>query len=268
MLRVKQLRVAAAGGKTLAIFMTESSHAGSIRPNAPPVGAMLYVEDGKVIPFAVDDGAGDILRQLILPSEKDWEQRYPWASGRREQIIAFIIAQIRKDLPECKVRIYGEYHVALERVHTKFARGNRRVIKTARTVADINAAAQAGFWPLVKAVKPSRAISHMVAVFQDPENGQIEISGDSRRQFWDWNKVMDYTLYYPYHFPNPFAAYLLPKDLAKGEEVWLEDLIEDVVAIQGNQGYYPRLKEGLAIWNGTDLELQFNPERDAQRWIG
>jgi hypothetical protein len=141
--------------------------------------------------------------------------------------------------------------------------GNRRVIKTGRTVEEINAAARKGLCPLVKPVKPSSDIHRMVAVFQHPETGEIELSGDVRRR-GQGEKVIDYTLYYPYHFPNPFAAYLLPCDLAVGEEVWLEDLIEDVVAVWGNQGYHPRLESGPAVWNGTDFEVV----HQAGHWIG
>lgn len=145
--------------------------------------------------------------------------------------------------------------------------GGRRVIKTARTVEDINAAARQGFKPLVKLVRPGEDIHYMVAVFQDPETGEIELSGD-RRYPSGGRKVVDYMLYYPYHFPNPFAAYLVPRDVTTGEEVWLEDLIEDLVGVYGNQGYQPRLAAAPAVWTGRDFEILFDPDRDAAQWIG
>jgi len=145
--------------------------------------------------------------------------------------------------------------------------GSRRVVKTGRTVEEINAAAKSGMRPLVKPVRPSDKVHDMVAVFQDPETGEVALSGDCRYQPGG-NKVIDYMLYYPYHFPNPFAAYLLPADLAVGEEVWLEDLIEDLVAVFGNQGHHPRLESAPAIWNGDDFEILFEPSRDAEHWIG
>jgi hypothetical protein len=120
---------------------------------------------------------------------------------------------------------------------------------------------------LVKAVRPSKQIHSRFAVFQDPKTGEIAVSGDFRRRP-EGVEVIGYTYRYPYHFENPFAAYLLPHDLMAGEEVWLEDLIEDVVAVWGNQGYQPRLAEAPAIWNGTDFEIQFDPRRDAPQWIG
>lgn len=147
------------------------------------------------------------------------------------------------------------------------APGDRRIVKTARTEEEINSAARQGLWPLVKPVTPSSSIHFMVAVFQDPETGEIELSGDVRYPPRGV-QVVGYTYYYPYHFPNPFAAYLLPKDLRVGEEVWLEDLIEDVLEVFGNQGYHPRLQAAPAVWNGSDLVIQFKSDRDAPRWIG
>lgn len=148
-----------------------------------------------------------------------------------------------------------------------FRKFEQRVVRTGRTLDEINTAARQGFRPLVKAVKPSRDVHFMIAVFQDPDTGEITTSGDLRHD-GDGVKVLDYTYYYPYHFPHPFAAYLVPHDIAVGEVVMLDDLIEDVVAVWGNQGYQPRLVKAEAIWNGSDFDIQFDPVRDAPHWIG
>jgi hypothetical protein len=145
--------------------------------------------------------------------------------------------------------------------------GNRRTIKTGRTVDAINEAARNGFRPLVKPVTPGKHIHNMVGVFQDPASGQIAAIADSRGRS-EGLLVIPWTHYYPYSFPNPFAAYLLPSDLGIWEEVWLEDLIEDLVAVWGNQGDHPRLPAAGAIWNGKDFEILFDPRRDAEYWIG
>ena len=142
-----------------------------------------------------------------------------------------------------------------------------KVIKTGRTEKAINKAAKAGFFPLVKKVIPSKEIHDMLAVFQDPETGEIEVSGDMR---WrpDGEMVIDYTYFYQYHFPSPFAAYLIPKNLEEGEVVWLDDIIEDIVAVYGNQGYNSRLEKGEATWENGDFKIHFNPETDADVLIG
>lgn len=74
--------------------------------------------------------------------------------------------------------------------------------------------------------------------------------------------------YYPYHFASPFAAYLVPPDLAIGERVWMEDVIEDIVAAWGNQGCRLRLKYCEATWDGKEFIIHFDPKKDAEIWIG
>ncbi len=143
----------------------------------------------------------------------------------------------------------------------------RCVIKTALTMDAINTAARSRFRPLTKAVRAAPDVQGMVAVFQDPETGEIGLSMDVRFG-GHGTKVLDYMAYYPYNFPNPFAAYLVPPDITVEEEVWLEDLIEELVAVCGNQGYRPRLEASAAVWNGSDFEISFDPKRDAEHWIG
>lgn len=149
----------------------------------------------------------------------------------------------------------------------RHAPGRRRIVRTARTEEDINAAARSGLRPLVKPVRPHRDVECRVCVFQNPDTGEIYECNDVRA----WNLAHDLVVhmtYYPYRFPRPFAAYLIPSDLLPGEEVWLDDLIEDVVAIWGNQGWRSRLASGPAIWNGQDFDILFDSERDAEHWIG
>lgn len=144
-----------------------------------------------------------------------------------------------------------------------------RVIKTARTEKAINRAAREGFRPLVKPVIPGEKIHDMVAVFQHKQTGEIRLSGDYRDSAdAGYEMVVPYLYYYPYKFPSPFAAYLVPPDLAAGERVWLEDVIEDIVAVWGNQGYQPRLEHAEATWTGEDFTIHFDPDKDAEVRIG
>ncbi|MCE9610916.1 MAG: hypothetical protein K8R23_12040 [Chthoniobacter sp.] len=145
---------------------------------------------------------------------------------------------------------------------------NLRVVKTARTAQAINAAAKEGFRPLVKAVIPSPDVHCMIAVFQHRETGEVKLSGDCR---WgpgaEYDLVVPYTVYYPYRFPEPFAAYLLTPDLAEGERVWLDDVIKDIVAVYGNQEWHPRLEACEAIWINGDFVIDFDSSK-APRLIG
>ena len=144
-----------------------------------------------------------------------------------------------------------------------------RVIKTARTQEAINEAAKEGFRPLVKPVKPSKKIHNMVAVYQHRETGEIEISGDCRMEYGEeYECVLPFRNYYPYLFPEPFAAYLVPADISEDERVWIEDVIEDIVAVFGNQGWHPRLESCEAIWSKGEFKIQFDPKKDAPKLIG
>jgi hypothetical protein len=146
--------------------------------------------------------------------------------------------------------------------------GGRRVIATGRTLEAINEAARSGLRPLVKPVQPSREIWSWLLIFQDPVTGEIESHGDLRSRPQGNKQLVLESTYYPYSFPAPFAAYLVPPDLKPGGEIWLEDLIEDVVGSRWNQGPRSRLKACAAIWNGKDFELQYDASRDARVFIG
>ncbi|MEI7775966.1 MAG: hypothetical protein WCK17_14450 [Verrucomicrobiota bacterium] len=144
-----------------------------------------------------------------------------------------------------------------------------RVIKTARTFDAINAGAKEGFLPLVKRVKPGKDIHSIIEVHQHQETGEIELSTDGRNiPSEGYECVISFHPYYPYSFPAPFAAYLVPPGLKNGERVWLEDIIEDIVAVFGNQGWNPRLEWCEAIWTGDQFDVQFDPDKDAPELIG
>ena len=148
-----------------------------------------------------------------------------------------------------------------------------RIIKTARDEDSINAAADLGFRPLLKKVKPSRKIRAKYAVIQNKRTGHISVLGDYRGSYYEFDEmemeiVFDWSFYYPYSFESPFAAYLIPPDIAIGERVYVDDLIEDYVGLRWSQGDTYRLDGCEAIWNGTDLEIQYDPKRDQHYAIG
>lgn len=147
-----------------------------------------------------------------------------------------------------------------------------RIIKTARDKASINSAAKNGFTSLIKKVKPSSKIQSKYAVVQNKKTGEIEVIGDYRSDFYsdsdDFETVIDWTYYYPHNFKSPFAAYLIPNDIKIGERVLLEDLIEDYIGASWNQGDTYRLETCEAIWNGTDLEIQYDPRVNRSDFVG
>jgi len=147
---------------------------------------------------------------------------------------------------------------------------NLRIIKTARDKNSINQAAKSGFFPLVKIVKKSELISSKFAISQHEETGEIQVLNDFRFGSGGkgYKKIIDYTSYYPYSFPSPYAAYLIPKDIEIGEHVFIEDLIEDLVGASWNQGDKYRLESCEAIWNGEDFDIQYNPEENIKNFMG
>ena len=148
-----------------------------------------------------------------------------------------------------------------------------RVIKTARDKETINQAAKNGFRPLIKKIEPSDKIRSKYSVIQNKQTGEIEIIGDYRmgvrmNKEIPFETVIDWTYYYPHTFNSPFAAYLIPKDIKTGERVFIEDLIEDYIGARWNQGDTYRLESCEAIWNGTDLEIQYDPKANRSDFIG
>lgn len=141
-----------------------------------------------------------------------------------------------------------------------------RIIKTARGTEEINQGAEKGFWPLVKKVEPSDKIRSKYSIYQHKKTGEISSVTDVRVALRydrneDYELVIETTEYYPYNFKSPFAAYLIPKDLKVGDEVYLVDLIEDLVGLEWNQGVTSRLKGCEAKWNGEDFEILYDSSK-------
>jgi len=165
---------------------------------------------------------------------------------------------------------------------------NLIVIKTARDIESMNKACLEGFFPLVKQVEPLEMIKNKFAVIQNTKTGEVEMIKDFRSRlrgneteylFEDldedlnskqskYETVIDWAYYYPYQFNLPFAAYLIPKNLKKGERVFVEDLIEDYIGLAWNQGDTYRLESCEAIWTGRDLEIQYDPKKNISEIIG
>lgn len=148
-----------------------------------------------------------------------------------------------------------------------------RVINTARDQESINKAAKSGLKPLIKKVEHSEKIRSKYSVVQNKKTGEIEIVGDYRGGFPfndgdQFVTVIDWTFYYPHNFKSPFAAYLIPNDIIVGERVYVEDLIEDYIGASWNQGDTYRLESCEAIWNGTDLEIQYDPRANRSDFVG
>lgn len=148
-----------------------------------------------------------------------------------------------------------------------------RIVKTARTLEEINQGAKDGYVPLVKKVEPSNKIKSKYCIYQNILSDEIVEVNDFRsvHEFEsnrEWRMVIDWTFYYPYKYERPYSAYLVPSDIEVGEKVILQDVIEDLVEMRFNQGDVYRLESCKATWNGTDFVLDYDPEKDISFAIG
>jgi hypothetical protein len=148
---------------------------------------------------------------------------------------------------------------------------NLRTIKTARSVAAINQGVKEGFFPLITEVGDLSLFKSKCLFSQNKITGEVSnVTSDFRTSghfLLEDDEEEDYKYFnikkpkYKYVYELPFAAYLLPKDLKKGEKVFLEDLIEDYIDAVWNQGGATRLMYGEAIWTGEKFEIEKHEPR-------
>ena len=141
--------------------------------------------------------------------------------------------------------------------HEEHQEGRMRVIKTARTETEINTAIRLGFKALIKEVIASDEIRVMYALERDIETGEVKVLHDAWEIYAhhdEAERIIDEVYYYPYQFPSPFAAYLVPHDIEVGEMVILEDLIEDIVGDRHKMHTY-RLSSAEAMWSGETFVI-------------
>lgn len=149
--------------------------------------------------------------------------------------------------------------------------GSLRIIRTARTLEEINLAASLGFRPLVKKVERTGKIGTPMQVVQHKQTRQVELRTDIRS--YAYGKKGEYDIIFEHnydpaeHFPFPFAAYLIPPDIQANEHVYLEDLIEEHIDYY-HQGA-ARLKGCEAVWLSfkEGFEIHYF-EADIQHYMG
>ena len=152
-------------------------------------------------------------------------------------------------------------------------KNNLRVIKTARSMIRINLAVLFGYKPIVKAVEPDENRESKFTIYKNKKTGYFsKLTGDYRFGHRidkdEYEQVVYWTFYSSPRHRRPYAAYLIPKDIKIGERVFVKDLIENFVGQTWNQGNSWRLKSCEAIWNGKELEIQFDPKKDVVRMYG
>jgi hypothetical protein len=72
-----------------------------------PSGTVQYIEGWlkkNVCEFYFEFGGADTVAIVTIPAEDNWEVIYPWAAGRRKEILAFVAREVqRTQAPSSKI---------------------------------------------------------------------------------------------------------------------------------------------------------------------
>jgi hypothetical protein len=67
--------------------------------NQGPSGKVQYTEGlfkKNVCEFYFEFGAGDTVAIITVPAADKWDAAYPWAGGRRKEILTFVAEELRR----------------------------------------------------------------------------------------------------------------------------------------------------------------------------
>jgi hypothetical protein len=133
------------------------------------------------------------------------------------------------------------------------------VVRTARGTEAMENAFRNGHQLVLKQVRPAEDEGgpEKYQLWQNPETSEVLAIGDYRSVPSDpgFELVAEWFWHDP-NLPFPFAAYLVPRELAIGARVFLDDLIEGRWIETWNQGNGTRQLSGPATWNGSDFDLE------------
>lgn len=126
-----------------------------------------------------------------------------------------------------------------------------RVIKTARTVEEMNRAVLESYWPLLRQSSYNKEVNEYLMMYQHPETQLCQIVKDPcvarELEALGYKPRLNNSNYIP---DSPLlAAYLIPKDIKEEEEVWLEDVIE-----VGYRNYH-RVTAAKGVWKENTIKF-------------
>ena len=93
-------------------------------------------------------------------------------------------------------------------------------------------------------------------------NGAPDYSGE------DWALMLDTAVYAkPESLQRQWGAYVLPEGIEVGDRIYLPELIEDIYLTEHwSTKFYAA--DGVAIWDGIDLQLDLEPYKDEPIIVG
>lgn len=63
-------------------------------------GSIQYIEDGNEAKFEWEFGTGDIVATITIPVGPEFDQLFPWAKGRRDEILKRVLSEVvRQKVP-------------------------------------------------------------------------------------------------------------------------------------------------------------------------
>lgn len=216
----------------------------------------LYAPDGTYLKKVFCPKALNWNQLTIVPGESRWKN----CESCEDKVIDLDAADVETVLNECRDEWKSIcIHASSKSKNVIFLKDSNApplakelkinedglpVIKTVRSIEDINRAVGLGYWPDVRLVEyDTYELRSKFAIGQDRETGKIDVSGDYRSGFnpdvsneSKWVEIIPFHSYYQYYQENPIAAYLIPRDMQDGTRVLVEDPIEDIVGWRWNQG--------------------------------
>lgn len=146
-----------------------------------------------------------------------------------------------------------------------------RKIKTLRGQKSIDIAITNRTNLIIRKVEPFSTIKGKYSIVKNKLTGKeskIYDFRDQRGYSEHFEIVKDWTYEYNnYVFPKE-AAHVIPQDIKDGEFVIVDDLIENFLGYQNNQGGSERLKSCRGLWKNNALQIQYNPDIDCIKVIG
>lgn len=75
-----------------------------------PGGSVIYREGELAHSFGWDLGGNRVLATLYVPSPAEWDSAVPWAAGRREEVLRFVAAEVRRrKAPGCRIEAHERW---------------------------------------------------------------------------------------------------------------------------------------------------------------
>lgn len=146
-----------------------------------------------------------------------------------------------------------------------------RKIKTIRGHTNIEKAISNGSKLIYREVELFSAVKGKYCILKNKKSGKeskIYDFRDNRIYSKEYEIVKNWTnQYHIYDFPDE-AAYVIPNEIQEGEIVFIDDLIENFLGYQHNQGLNDRLNSCAAVWKNNDLQILYKPKNDLIRVVG